>query len=170
MRNRGILFLMSGFLICFFYSCKMQITLSGQSIPDLARTVSVKPFINQAPLANPIFAQQFSEHLKNKFQRETKLELAGSNADLEFEGSISGYTVLPMAIQGDQTASTNRLTVSVTVSYMNNLEPDKNFTQSFSRFADFPANQTLSAVEGNLLLEIQEQLAQDVFNRAFIDW
>jgi len=152
------------------YACKMQVTLSGQSIPANARTVSVRPFINQAPLANPILAQQFSENLKNKFQRETKLELVGSNADLEFEGSISGYSVMPMAIQGNQTASTNRLTVSIMVSYTNTLQEEKNFNQSFSRFADFPANQTLSAVEGTLLPEIQDQLAQDVFNRAFIDW
>lgn len=152
------------------FACKVQVTLSGQSIPVNARTVSVRPFINQAPLANPTLAQQFSENLKNKFQRETKLELVGGNADLEFEGSISGYTVSPMAVQGNQTASTNRLTVSVMVSYTNNLQPEKNFNQSFSRFADFPANQTLSAVEGTLLPEIQELLAQDVFNRAFIDW
>lgn len=162
-----------GFFTClmlFISSCKMQVTMSGQSIPENAKTVMVKPFINQAPLANPLFAQQFSENLKNKFQRETKLDLVGSNADLEFEGSISGYTVSPMAIQGNQTASTNRLSVTVTVSYVNNFDEEKNFTQSFSRFADFPANQTLSAVEANLLAEIQEQLAQDVFNRAFIDW
>lgn len=157
-------------LLTSLLACKVQVTMSGQSIPENARTVMVKPFINQAPLANPLFAQQFSENLKNKFQRETKLELVGSNADLEFEGSISGYTVAPMAIQGNQTASTNRLTVTVTVSYTNNFDEEKNFTQSFSRFADFPANQTLSAVEGTLLLDIQEQLSQDVFNRAFIDW
>lgn len=168
--NKAFYFSICMIVVFALTACKMQVTLSGQSIPENARTVSVKPFINQAPLANPLFAQQFSENLKNKFQRETKLELVGSNADLEFEGSITGYTVAPMAIQGNQTASTNRLTVSISVIYTNNFNDEKNFTQTFSRFSDFPANQTLSAVESSLLLDIQEQLSQDVFNRAFIDW
>lgn len=150
--------------------CKVKYTLSGQSIPADAKTVSVSFFVNKAALSPPTFSQQFTEELKTKFQRETRLQLIPSGGDLEFEGAVTGYSVSPMAIQGDQTAALNRLTVSVTVSYVNNLDESQNFSTSFSRFADFSASSSLTSVEGQLTPTIMEQLIQDIFNRAFINW
>lgn len=159
-------------LVCllFLMGCSVKYTLSGQSIPPDAKTVSVAFFINRAPLANPLFSQQFTEELKTKFQRETRLQLVPSGGDLEFEGAVTGYSVSPTAVQGNETASLNRLTVTIGVTYVNNLKEDDNFTTSFSRFADFSATSSLTAVEGQLTPVIREQLIQDVFNRAFINW
>lgn len=161
-------------LVCaallLFAGCKVKYTLSGQSIPPDAKTVSVGFFVNKAALAPPTFSQQFTEELKTKFQRETRLQLVPSGGDLEFEGSVTGYNVSPQAVQGNETAALNRLTVSVSVTYVNNLDEEQNFTTNFSRFADFSASSSLSAVEGQLTPTIQEQLIQDIFNRAFINW
>lgn len=163
-----------GVFVCavwlLFAGCKVKYTLSGQSIPPDAKTVSVGFFVNKAALAPPTFSQQFTEDLKTKFQRETRLQLVPSGGDLEFEGSVTGYSVSPQAVQGNETAALNRLTVSVSVTYVNNLDEDQNFTTSFSRFADFSASSSLSAVEGQLTPVISEQLIQDIFNRAFINW
>jgi hypothetical protein len=60
--------------------------------------------------------------------------------------------------------------VSISVSYVNNLDETQNFQTSFSRFADFKSDQSLTSVESELLPVISEQLTQDVFNRAFINW
>jgi hypothetical protein len=163
----GILILSA---VLVWAGCTVKYTLSGQSIPPDAKTVSVGFFVNKAPLANPTFSQQFTEELRTKFQRETRLQLIASGGDLEFEGAVTGYSVAPMAIQGNETAANNRLTVSVTVSYVNNLDETQNFQTSFSRFADFNANQSLTSVESQLLPVISEQLIQDIFNRAFINW
>lgn len=163
-----------GIFVCavwlLFAGCKVKYTLSGQSIPPDAKTVSVGFFVNKAALAPPTFSQQFTEDLKTKFQRETRLQLVPSGGDLEFEGSVTGYSVSPQAVQGNETAALNRLTVSVSVTYVNNLDEEQNFTTSFSRFADFSAGSSLSAVEGQLTPVISEQLIQDIFNRAFINW
>ncbi len=169
MRNRitGIIVFS---VILVWAGCNVKYTLSGQSIPPDAKTVSVGFFVNKAPLANPTFSQQFTEELRTKFQRETRLQLIASGGDLEFEGAVTGYSVAPMAIQGNETAANNRLTVSVTVSYVNNLDETQNFQTSFSRFADFNASQSLTSVESQLLPVISEQLIQDIFNRAFINW
>lgn len=157
-------------VFAFLTGCKVKYTFSGQSIPPDAKTVSVAFFVNKAPLASPLFSQQFTEELKTKFQRETRLQLVPSGGDLEFEGSVTGYSVAPTAVQGNETAALNRLTVSVSVTYVNNLKEDDNFTTNFSRFADFSANSSLTAVEGQLTPVIMEQLIQDIFNRAFINW
>jgi hypothetical protein len=157
-------------LISSFGCCGVRTTLSGMSIPEQARTVSVQFFRNEAPLSPPTLAQIITESLKDKFIRETKLQLVDRSADIEFEGSIIGYNVAPMALQGNETAALNRLTVNINVSYTNKFDEKSEFTTSFSRFADFPGNQALAAVEGALIEDIVQQLVQDVFNRAFINW
>jgi hypothetical protein len=167
--NKWIVFSFMAALVCFA-GCSVKYTLSGQSIPADARTVSVGFFVNKAALANPAFSQQFTEELRTKFQRETRLQLIASGGDLEFEGAVTGYSVAPMAIQGNETAANNRLTVSISVNYVNNLDAAQNFQASFSRFADFNSDQSLTSVESQLLPVISEQLTQDVFNRAFINW
>jgi len=157
-------------ILVFVSGCKIKYTLSGQSIPVDAKTVSVGYFVNKAALANPVFSQQFTEDLKTKFQRETRLQLIPSGGDLEFEGSVTSYSVSAMAVQGNETAATNRLTIGISVTYVNNLDENQNFNATFSRFADFGSSQSLSSVEGELIPVISEQLIQDVFNRAFINW
>lgn len=167
---KGKIWMISMVALALFTGCQVKYTLSGQSIPPDAKTVSVGFFVNKAPLANPLFSQQFTEELKTKFQRETRLQLVPSGGDLEFEGTVTGYSVAPTAIQGNETAALNRLTVSVSVTYVNNLREEDNFTTSFSRFADFSASSSLTSVEGQLTPVIREQLIQDIFNRAFINW
>ena len=40
----------------------------------------------------------------------------------------------------------------------------------FNRFADFSATQTLQSVEQKLIEDIGNQLADDIFNKAFVNW
>jgi hypothetical protein len=157
-------------VLVIFSACKVKYTLSGQSIPANAKTVSVGYFVNRAALANPTFSQIMTESLKDKFIRETKLQLTTGQADLEFSGSVTGYNVAPLAVQGNETAALNRLTVTISVTYNNNLDEKQNFNSSFSRFSDFPSNASLSSVEAQLIQDIVLQLTQDVFNKAFINW
>ena len=93
------------------------------------------------------------------------------NGDLQFEGTITDYNIAPVAIQSttDQ-AALNRLTVSVTVRYTNKFDITKIFDQDFTRFADYPTTSSLSASENDLLISINKQLTEDIFNKAFNNW
>jgi hypothetical protein len=162
------------FTICWvtlcttFLGCK--VSLSGIAIPEAANSVSVELFDNGAALTNPAFPQQFTEALRDKFLRETRLRVMPQGGDLGFTGRITGYSIVPVAVGGNETAALTRLTVSISVEYNNTLQPEKNFTKTFSRFADFDSTQPLSAVESGLLDDISRQLVQDIFNQAFLDW
>jgi hypothetical protein len=90
--------------------------------------------------------------------------------DLNFDGSITGYTTNPIAIQSTDLAALNRLTITVTVKYTCSFDEKKNFEQSFSRFADYTSSQSLTAVEQELIQTINDQLTLDIFNRALNDW
>ena len=56
---------------------------------------------------------------------------------MDIEGSITGYAVQAEAIQGNQTAALNRLTITVEVKFTNKIDEKQNFEQSFARFEDY---------------------------------
>jgi hypothetical protein len=56
------------------------------------------------------------------------------------------------------------------MSFKSKLNSKSDFTQSFTRFADFSATQNLQTVETRLIDEISDQLVDDIFNRCFVNW
>lgn len=154
----------------FFSSCKVKYSLSGATIPPEAKTVSVGFFTNNTTLGSPSMSQLFTEKLRDVVSSQTSLALMKQNGDLQFEGSVTDYNVAPVSIQRSDQAALNRLTVTVNVKYTNKFDATKNFEQSFTRFADFRAGSALSSVEAELLTEINRQLTEDIFNKAFNNW
>lgn len=139
-------------------------------IPAQAKTVSVQFFPSYAPLASPTLSPAFTEALRDYMQSQTRLALVEKGADLQFEGSITGYHTAPASIQTNDQAALNRLSITVAVKYINKLDENRSFETSFTRFADYPSAQTLSAVEADLIREINRQLVDDIFNKAFNNW
>ena len=64
----------------------------------------------------------------------------------------------------------NRLVVTVKVKFTNMKTEENDFETSFSRYADYETSQDLSAIEDGLIAEINEQLTQDIFNKAVSNW
>jgi len=106
----------------------------------------------------------------DKFVSQTNLELVESNGDLVFEGFIQGYTTAPIAIQGDQTAALNRLTVKVKVKFTNKKEPEHSYENVFTQYQDYESSAALSSVEEALIVQINEALVEDIFNKAVVNW
>ncbi len=145
-------------------------TFSGASIPAEAKTVSVQYFPNNAQLVNPLLSNTITNALNDMFVNQTTLQSVAQNGDLALEGEITGYTTAPIAITGNQTAAMNRLTVTVNVRFTNKYDESKNFEQSFSQYQDYPSNQDLSAVQDVLVEQIVQDLCEDIFNKAVVNW
>jgi hypothetical protein len=158
------------FVLMGLWSCKPHVSLSGASIPDEAKTISVGFFANNTSLGAPSLSQRFSEKLRDMVSQQTRLALTKQNGDLQFEGYISDYNVVPVAITSNDAASQNRLTISVSVKYSNKFDAAKNFEQIFTRFMDFPTTSNISTEEPKLVEEIYRQITEDIFNRAFNNW
>lgn len=154
----------------FFIACRVNYSLNGASIPPEAKTVSVTFFQNYASLAPPTLSQTFTEALRTKLVSQSRLALIQKAGDLAFEGSITGYSTMPVAVQSTDQAAQTRLTITVNVKYTCAFDEKRNFEQSFSRFADYPSNQSLATVENQLIQNIDDQLLQDIFNKALNNW
>jgi len=145
-------------------------SFTGASIPTEAKTVSVQYFSNKAATVQATLSQVFTERLKDVFVEQTNLTLSENEGDLVFSGYISKYQIKPMAIKADETAGQNRLTISVKVMYQNSFDDKSSFEQTFSRYRDYESSQNISDIESVLIEEITNELVEDIFNKAFVNW
>lgn len=155
---------------CLLTACKVTYSLSGASIPADAKTVSIPYFPNNATLVSPTLSSTLTDELQTRFQNQTKLELVTENGDLAFEGEITNYTVTPVAVQSDDMAALNRLTVTVRVKFTNRLDPTFDYNQTFSAFQEYSSSLDLSSAESSLIPEIVTELVDDIFNAAVSNW
>jgi len=151
------------------YSCGIY-SFTGASIPHDAKTVSVSYFTNTATNSPSSLNQTMTEGLKDLFVSQTNLYLADNQADLSFTGEITKYQISPIAIQANETAGKNRLTISVKVKYNNKIDSQQNFENTFSRYQDFNNTENLAEIESNLIEGISNELIEDIFNKAFVNW
>ena len=168
MKTRAIVAALMLTLAWICHGCGIY-SFSGASIPAEAKTISVDYFPNHAQLVNPLLSENLTTALRNAMTSQTTLDLIESGGDLAFEGEITDYRTTPVAITG-QTAAMNRLTITVTVRFSNRIDDSKDFEQSFSRYEDYPSDQDLNSVQETLTTTIVDQLVEDIFTKALVNW
>lgn len=165
-------FLLLGGVLTLFTQCTVSYKLSGASNIDYTKikTIVIKDFPNRAPLVFPPLSQMFTEMLKDRFIRQTKLSLENNNGDLELEGEITGYDLTPMAVKEDAYASRTKLTISVRVRYRNKVNSDQYLDQTFSAFSDFDSSSNLQSVQEELCTQICKDIINEIFNATVANW
>lgn len=156
-------------LVLLFTSCEIRYSFSGGQFSG-AKTFSVAYLKPLTALASPTYSQRLTENLKDVMLSQSPLSLSDRGGDLQFEGGVTNYVVAPVAIQSNETASLSRLSITVKIKYTNSLEPDLNFEKSFTKFADFAATSSLFSVEEDLWKQINDQLAQEIYNASVGNW
>ena len=153
-------------------SCSIRYQLDGASVDyNLIKTISIQDFPNYATLVNPVLSAQFSDALRNKYIRQTRLKIVESSADLELEGEITGYNIKGMAVKEDAFASMTELSVTVKIRYVNNKRPSDDIKdQSFTASKPFSNTETLDQVEDQLVTEIIDDLVDQIYNATLGNW
>lgn len=150
-------------------SCKIY-RFTDASVDPNWKTFTMAQTINRATLQNPNAAPTFTEALKNKFLRDTRLALNRDEGDLEFSATIMEYNIEPVAITGVETTAQNRLNISIKVDCVNNSDKTKSFSQVFRDGENYNANRQFTDVENSLVNTIYDRLVQQIFNRTFGNW
>lgn len=149
---------------CGFYS------FTGASISPDVKSISIIQFPNNAPLVQPTLSQTFTLALRDKFAAQTNLNVVKNNGDLNIEGEITDYSVQAIAVQANQQAALNRLTITIKVRFTNTKNEKQDFETSFSRYRDYDSQKNLSSIENDLIDQINKELVDDVFNKAVVNW
>jgi hypothetical protein len=135
------------------------------------KTLNIHLLENRARNVVPSLSAILTDKIRSRILSQTGLSPVNTdNADYDITGSITAYDVTVSGVQSVQVASKNRLTVTLQVTFKNRLNDKASFTQSFTRFADFDEAQVLQNVETGLIDDIGNQLSDDIFNKAFVNW
>lgn len=150
-------------------SCKIY-NFSGSSLsPDL-KTIAISNFANEVGTGPPRMAQNFTEKLKDYYSSNTNLKIVKSNADLYLEGAIVGYQLSPLAPTGQETASQNRLTITIKYKYENTKDSTQNVSLQTGQYADFSQSVSFNSIENDKIDEIVEKLLLDIFQKTTANW
>lgn len=162
--------LLIGISTIFFSGCKVQYSFTGASISPEVKTVSVDYFQNLASLVYPQLSSKFTEALKERFITQTSLNAVKEYGDLQFSGQITGYGVTPIAIQSNETAAQNRLTISIRVKFENVKDKTFNFDKTFTQYENFDSNLDFSSIEAEKVDLIITKLIDEIFNNSVANW
>lgn len=158
-------------LLIVMNSCAVSYTFNGASI-DYTKTksISIVDFNNVAQLIHPPLAQEFSEKLRDKYTKQTRLKLLKSGGDLHLEGEIVGYDLTPMSIGQDSYSTETKLTVTINVRFTNNQKPEDDFEKKYIAFKSFDSNLMITEVQDELLTTIIEDIADNIYNDTVARW
>lgn len=151
--------------------CKISFTFNGASI-DYTKTksISIADFNNVAELVYPPLAMNFSEKLRDKYSRQTRLQLLKSGGDMHLEGEIVGYELTPMSIGQDSYSSETKLTVTINVRFSNHKNPEDDFEKKYSAYQSFDSSLMITDVQDELLSTIMEDIADNIYNDTVAKW
>ena len=163
--------LISLLLMLLLAGCSVKYSLNGASIDyTKIKTVSITDFQNLAPTVYPPLAQRFTEDLKDRFQRQTRLRDIPTNGDLSIEGEIVGYDLSAEAVQENAFAAKTRLTLRINVRFTNKVNEEENFEREFTSFGTFDSSQIFVDVQDQLCEELTKDIINQIFNATVENW
>lgn len=169
-RRRVAAFVVAVLTMVAMVACSGGYSFTGASIPPNAKTLSLKAFPNYAASVNPKLSQQMYEKLRTMYESQTSLSVTNNDGDLQVSGEITGYVTAASALSANDNVATNRLTITIKVKFVNLLDPDADFEQSFSRYKEYDASRDFSSVEDALVDQLVEELVDDIFNKTVVNW
>lgn len=163
--------LISLLLTLLLAGCSIKYSLNGASIDyTKIKTVSIADFQNLAPTVYPPLAQRFTEDLKDRFQRQTRLRDIPTNGDLSIEGEIVGYDLSAEAVQENAFAAKTRLTLRINVRFTNKVNEEESFEREFTSFGTFDSSQIFVDVQDQLCQELTKDIINQIFNATVENW
>lgn len=150
---------------CAYYS------FSGASIPSHLTTIAIP--LTEDRSVNPltILDESLTELLIDRFVRQTRLSLVEDegDADIVLTTQITQYTNAPTSVTGQERAQFNRITLSVTAQYRNQVDDDV-LERTFSNFDDYDPLEGGLEAEEVAALSALSNIADDLFTAATSNW
>jgi len=149
---------------CAYYS------FSGATIPEHLSTIAIPLAEDRSVSTIAGLDEQMTRLLVDRFVSQTRLSLepAAPDADAVLTATIDRYQNQPTSVGGGERATRNRVTISVTVVYRDQVEDREILRRTFSGFEDFDAADPDQEDEAAIAALVK--IADDVFTAATSNW
>jgi hypothetical protein len=161
-----VLALAAGLSGCAFYS------FSGASIPSRLETIAIP--IAQDNTSNPLntMGSDLTRLLTDRFVNRTRLSLTTNDTDADalLTARIQRYQNRPTGVSGDERATTNEVTIGVTVRYLDQTQDSVLVDQSFRGAASYDPVEAGLQGERQAAENALANVADDIFSTATSTW
>jgi len=151
---------------CGYYS------FTGATIPSNLDTIAI-PLVQDNSLS-PLTAldEEMTQRLIDRFVQQTRLSLETSEAEADavLTATLDRYTNVPTSVTGEERAQRNRVTITVSVRYVDQVEDEELLQRTFSSFEDY--DPVVDGLDGERVaaLAALENIADDIFTAATSNW
>ena len=149
---------------CGYYS------FSGATIPEHVGTIAIPQVEDNSISTITALDERMTQLLINRFVRQTRLSLEPRSveADALLQVEILRYINAPTSVSGDERATRNRVTITVNVTYNDQVEDRPFLSRTFSSFEEYdpfePENEEAAA------LASLAKIVDDIFTAATSNW
>ncbi len=152
-------------------ACSVSYKFNGASI-DYTKTKTIQ--INEFPIRSTYvwgpMGPMFNNELKDRFANYTHLQQVKRNGDLKIEGEITQYTQRNKSVSSQGYSAQTELSITVNVRFTNNTNHAEDFERQFTSSQTYPTEQNLNSVQEELVTEMVEDLAKQIFNATVANW
>jgi len=151
---------------CAYYS------FTGATIPEHLRTVAVPLVEDQSTSSLSNLGDELTRLFVDRFVGQTRLSLEPSSteADAVLTAEIQRYMNQPAAVGGEAVATLNRITITVLVTYHDQVNEQQIFQRSFTASDEYNPTAEGLAGEETAAASALENIADDVFTAATSNW
>lgn len=171
-KQKYIFLLAVALVLLGFTNCSIKYNFSMGSVDyTVYQSISIADFPNNAELVNPTLSQTFTEELRDKFTRQTRLTVLKSDGDMQIEGEIIGYELQAMSISADSYASETKLTLTINVRFVDTKDPQNDFDDKrYSSFQLFDSDRMLADVEDEIVTILIKEIIDNIYNDTVAKW
>ncbi len=126
------------FLILSIIIISCRYSFTGSSVPLHLKTITIHTFIDRSGSGEPDLSSKITNQLTQKFINDNSLQVIdGTNSDCTLEGTITSLTESPAVISGNETITTQRITINVHVIYKDQIKRETIFERDFTNYTDY---------------------------------
>lgn len=167
---------LAGFAIIFLVGAGSgcgSYSFTGSALPPHVETISIPIFEDQTRSGIPNLSDSITELLIDRFINRTRLRMAANTIDSDtiLSGSVLRYRNQPAAVGGEETATVNRVNITVTARFEDRVKgrdmvPERTFTAfgEYDPVADGIEGENVAAADA------LRQIADDIFTAATSNW
>ena len=153
---------------CAYYS------FTGAVIPSNLNTISI-PLAEDNSVSTLVnLDESLTSLLVDRFVGQTRLSLQPDEeqADAVLRARIDRYLNQPASVGGEERATLNRVTISVTTEYVDRTKDEVIFNRSFSSFEEYDPTDPERGLSGeeDAARAVIEKIADDIFTAATANW
>lgn len=147
-------------------------SFSGATIPSDIETIAIPIVEDRSTSPFPSLSNDLTDLLVQRFVNQTRLSLSTDNAgaDARLDVVVQRYTNEPTTVGGDERATANRVTITVEVEYLDQVNDEVFLSRSFSGSSDYsPIEDDLEGSEAATQRALTD-LADNIFAQATSNW